>query len=124
VVLGIIGIVAVAHAVVLAVRRRRRSLAILAALGMTQGQRLRIVLAMATTMILVGLVIGIPLGLILGSYVWNLMASGLRVGFEANVPILAVCGVALLGIAVTVLVAMLPARDAAKVQPAPLLRAG
>jgi hypothetical protein len=124
VVLGIIGIVAVAHAVVLAVRRRRRSLAILAALGMTQGQRLRIVLAMATTMILVGLIIGIPLGLMLGSYVWNLMASGLRVGFEANVPILAVCGVALLGIAVTLLVAMLPARDAATVQPAPLLRAG
>jgi hypothetical protein len=124
VVLGIIGIVAVAHAVVLAVRRRRRSLAVLAALGMTQGQRLRIVLAMATTMILVGLVIGIPLGLILGSYVWNLMASGLRVGFEANVPVLAVCGVALLGIALTLLVALLPARDAARVRPAPLLRAG
>lgn len=124
IVLGIIGIVAVAHAVVLAVRRRRRSLAVLAALGMTQGQRLRIVLAMATTMILVGLVIGIPLGLMLGSYVWNLMASGLRVGFEANVPILAVGGVALLGIVLTLLVALLPARDAAHVRPAPLLRAG
>jgi hypothetical protein len=124
VVLGIIGIVAVAHAVVLAVRRRRRSLAVLAALGMTQRQRLRIVLAMATTMILVGLVIGIPLGLILGSYVWNLMATGLRVDFEASVPVLAVCGVALLGVVLTLLVALLPARDAAHVQPAPLLRAG
>jgi ABC-type lipoprotein release transport system permease subunit len=60
----------------------------------------------------------------LGSYVWNLMATGLRVGFEANVPILAVCGVALLGIALTLLVALLPARDAARVHPAPLLRAG
>jgi hypothetical protein len=124
VVLGVIGIVAVAHAVVLAVRRRRRSLAVLAALGMTQGQRLRIVLAMATTMILVGLVIGIPLGLMLGSYVWNLMAGGLRVGFETNVPVLGVCGVALLGIALTLLVALLPARDAANLRPAPLLRAG
>jgi putative ABC transport system permease protein len=124
VVLGIIGIVAAAHAVVLAVRRRRRSLAVLAALGMTQGQRLRIVLAMATTMILVGLVIGIPLGLMLGSYVWNLMATGLRVGFEGNVPLLAVGGVALLGIMLTLLVALLPARDAARVRPAPLLRAG
>jgi ABC-type lipoprotein release transport system permease subunit len=91
---------------------------------MTQRQRLRIVLAMATTMILVGLVIGIPLGLILGSYVWNLMATGLRVDFEASVPVLAVCGVALLGVVLTLLVALLPARDAAHVQPAPLLRAG
>jgi hypothetical protein len=124
VVLGIIGMVAVAHAVVLAVRRRRRALAVLAALGMTQGQRLRIVLAMATTMILLGLTIGIPLGLLLGSYVWNLMATGLRVGFEANVPVLGVCGVALAGIALTLLVALLPARDAARVRPAPLLRAG
>ena len=64
------------------------------------------------------------MGLLLGSYVWNLMATGLRVGFEANVPILAVVGVALLGIVLTLLVALLPARDAARVQPAPLLRAG
>ncbi len=124
IVLGVIGVVAVAHAVVLAVRRRRRALAVLAALGMTQGQRLRIVLAMATTMILLGLLIGVPIGLILGSYVWNLMASGLRVGFDANVPILAVLGVSVLGVALTLLIALLPARDAAHVRPAPLLRAG
>jgi hypothetical protein len=122
--LALIGMVAVAHAVVLAVRRRQRVLAVLAALGMTQGQRARIVLVMAATMILVGLVVGIPLGLVLGSYVWNLMATGLRVGFEANVPILAIAGISLAAVALTLLIALLPARGASHVRPAPLLRAG
>ena len=110
--------------VVLAVRRRRHELAVLAALGMTRPQRARIVVAMAATLIGFGLLVGIPVGVLLGSYVWNLMASGLRVDWTAIVPVVEVLGIAVAAIALALLVALLPARSAFRVRPAPELRNG
>jgi hypothetical protein len=124
VVLAIIGLVAVGHAVVLAVRRRRRELAVLAALGMTRWQRARIVMAMAGTMVGLGLVIGIPIGALVGVLVWGLIARDLRVDWAADVPALTVIGIAAAAVVITLVIALLPARNAGRVGPAAVLRSG
>jgi ABC-type lipoprotein release transport system permease subunit len=123
-VLGVVGVVAVAHGVVLAVRRRRHDLAVLAALGMTKGQRARIVMAMAATMIGLGLVVGIPVGLFLGRLVWTLIAQGLRVEWGGTVPLLPILAVTLGAVALAMLVAVIPARSASRVRPGVALRTG
>jgi hypothetical protein len=68
---------AVANALTLAVRRRRRDLAILRTLGFTTGQVVRTVLWQATTVGSVAVVVGIPFGILLGRWTWNLLASNL-----------------------------------------------
>ena len=123
-VLAAIGAIAVAHAVVLAVRRRRREIAVLAAMGMTASQRAWIVLTMAVTMVVIGLAVGIPVGIVLGTYVWNLMANGLRVEWAATVPMLELIVVTTAAIALTLGVALLPARAASRLRPARILRTG
>ncbi len=123
-VLGAIGMVAVAHAVVLAVRRRRHELAVLGALGMTRWQRSRIVMAMAGTMVGLGLLIGIPVGLLLGSFVWSLVARDLRVDWSADIPTIAVLTILVLSVVITLLIALLPARNAGRVRAAAELRSG
>jgi ABC-type lipoprotein release transport system permease subunit len=124
IVLAVIGLVAVAHAVVLAVRRRNRELAVLAAIGMTRSQRVRIVLSMAATMVGLGLVIGVPIGALLGAFVWRLIASDLRVDWAADVPGPLIAGIALAALAITLAIAWLPARNAGRVRPAAVLRSG
>jgi len=123
-VLAAIGAIAVAHAVVVAARRRRHDLAVLAVLGMTRPQRARIVVSMAATLIGLGILVGVPLGILLGTYVWNVMASGLTVDWSAVVPVLEVLGVAVVALGLAVLVALLPARGAFRMRPAAELRRG
>jgi predicted lysophospholipase L1 biosynthesis ABC-type transport system permease subunit len=123
-VLGVIGAIAVAHAVVVATRRRRHELAVLAALGMTRAQRARIVVSMAATMIGLGVLVGVPLGVLLGSYVWSLMAQGLRVDWSAIVPGVEVLGIAAAAVSLALLVALVPARSAFRVRPSAELRSG
>jgi predicted lysophospholipase L1 biosynthesis ABC-type transport system permease subunit len=123
-VLAVIGLVAVAHAVVLAVRRRRRELAVLAALGMTRWQRARIVMAMAATMVGLGLLIGVPIGALVGTFVWGLIAQDLRVDWAADVPVLTIAAIAVVSVAIALVISLLPARNAGRVGPAAVLRTG
>ncbi len=92
---------AVANALVVAVRRRRHDLAVLRTLGFTTGQVLRTVLWQATTVAVIALMVGLPLGLIGGRWSWTLLAE--RLGTVA-VPLvsagaLVVVGVIVLGLA-------------------------
>jgi ABC-type antimicrobial peptide transport system permease subunit len=54
-----------------AVRRHRRELAVLAALGFTSRDVGRTVVWQATTTMLVGLVIGVPVGIVVGRRLWS-----------------------------------------------------
>jgi FtsX-like permease family len=114
---------ALAHALVTSVRRRRRELAILKTLGFVRGQILAAVTWQATTLAGVGLLVGLPLGVALGRFAWNLFAENLGVVPEPIVP----AGSTLLIIPATLLLAILiaaiPGRMAARTQPALALRA-
>jgi hypothetical protein len=112
-----------AHALVITVRRRRRDLAVLKALGFTRGQVVATVAWQATTVAAIGLLIGLPLGLAAGRFAYNLFAENLGVVPEVVTPL----GVALLvlpsALLLANLVAGLPRWTAARTRPALVLRA-
>jgi putative ABC transport system permease protein len=113
---------AVANALVVAVRRRRRDLAILHTLGCTTGQVVRTVLWQATTVGTVAVIIGIPAGVIIGRWTWTLLADRLGI-----VPVTEVSALVLVGLSVTVLalanaVGVVPGLRAARA-PGQVLRA-
>jgi len=121
-VLVAISLGALTQALVAAVRRRRRDLAILKTLGFDRRQVLATAVWQATTLAAIGLLIGLPVGNALGRWVWNLFADQLGVVPEAVTPLpllLIVPGAILLAN----LVAIVPARVAAKTPPALVLRA-
>jgi hypothetical protein len=122
VLLAVLALVAVAHAVVSTVRRRRSELALLKVLGFTRGQ-VRATVAWQTTVLgAIGLVLGIPLGAIVGRGAWQLVAEGLGVTPAVQHPaawLLVLVPGALL---VVNAVALLPARAAASARPAVALR--
>jgi ABC-type antimicrobial peptide transport system permease subunit len=120
--LGGLALVAVSHALVTAVRRRRRELAVLKTLGFNRRQVRATVAWQATTLATVGLVIGIPAGLIVGRLVWRLVADGLGVSTTAVIPALALLLTVPAVLALVNLVAYLPARAAAQTRPALALR--
>lgn len=121
-ILAVIGAVVVDLALIVTVRRRRRDLALLRVLGFTGRQVVGSVLWQATIVTFVGLVVGIPVGLILGRYVWARIADGLGV---ATTPAFAGGAVALTAFGALVvagLSAVVPAARAARLRPASILR--
>jgi predicted lysophospholipase L1 biosynthesis ABC-type transport system permease subunit len=115
--------IAVAHALITSVRRRRRDLALLKTLGFDRRQVRVSVAWQATTLALIGLLIGLPAGVLAGAYAWRIVANGIGTAPTASIPAL---GLALLGIAALVLVnliAFVPGNSAARTRPAVALQA-
>lgn len=105
------------------VRRRRRDLALLKALGFTQGQLAAAVAWQATVAAAIGVVVGIPLGAVMGRQLWILFADNLNAVPDATVPALSVVLVAVGAFVFANLVAALPGRGAARTPTALVLRA-
>ena len=120
--LGGLALLAVGHALVTAVRRRRRDLALLKTLGFDRAQVRATIAWQATTLATVGLVVGIPAGLIVGRLVWRLVADGLGVSTTATIPTLALLLAIPAVLALVNLIAFFPARAAAQTRPAVALR--
>jgi putative ABC transport system permease protein len=112
-----------AHALVTSARRRRRDLAILKTLGFERRDLQATVAWQASTVTAIGLLAGLPLGVGIGRFAWNLFAEELGVIPEPVAPVwpgLVVIPAALL---LANLVALLPGRIAAGTRPALILRA-
>ncbi len=122
VLLSVLALAAVAHAIVSAVRRRRRDLAVLKTLGFKRGQVRATVAWQATTLAAIGLLVGIPAGVLVGRIAWRLVANHFGVLATANVPVLAVAFVIPAVFVVANAVALLPARAAARIHPATVFR--
>lgn len=121
-VVALLSLATTAHVLISTSRRSRRDLAILKALGFVRGQVRRAVAWQASTLALVSLVFGLPLGIALGRWTWALLASFGGFVPEVDVPILTVAGVAIGTLLATNMLAALPARAAARTQPALVLR--
>jgi hypothetical protein len=104
------------------VRRRRRDLALLKALGFTGRQVGATVRWQAGTTVLAGILVGVPLGIAAGRVLWTLFADQLDVVPEASTPFVTIGAISLLAIAVALAAAALPARVARRVRPAITLR--
>jgi len=104
------------------VRRRRRSMAMLRTLGFT-GRQLAASLAwQATVAVGIGLLLGVPLGIVVGRLLWDLFASRIYVVPSPTVPALVIAVIALGALVLGNLVAAIPGRMAARTPAALLLR--
>jgi predicted lysophospholipase L1 biosynthesis ABC-type transport system permease subunit len=117
-----IALIAVAYTLVVSVRRRRRDLAILKTVGFTRGQARRTVAVQATTIAIIAMVVGAIFGLFVGNQIWRLVANELGVARAAAVPFTALVVLVPLGVVIVNLIAAIPARAAARIGPAVVLR--
>ena len=111
------------HVVVTSVRRRARDLAMFKTLGFTRRQLVMTVAWSATTVVLVGLFVGLPVGIATGRWLWIVRAGDLGVVVAPRVPILAVALVAVGALLVANAVGLLPGRRVARSRPAEVLGA-
>ena len=116
------GLVAVAHALVLAVRRRRRDLGVLRALGMRPGEASAAVRWQALTIAVVAALVGIPVGLAGGRALWLAIAGPIHVLLDVTVPVLLVAAAGVAVVLAALALAILPARRASRLLPAVILR--
>lgn len=117
-----VGLAALGHALLTVLRRRRRDLAVLRAIGFTGRQLGATLFALATTVMLGGLVVGVPLGLLVARLVWGGVARDLAVDATVTSPVVPILG-ALVAAALLLLVASVPARAAGRLRTADALRA-
>ena len=120
--LAVLSLLAVGHALVSSVRRRRGELALLKTFGFSRRQVRASVTSQATALALVGLGLGIPFGVALGNVVWRTVAEDVGIATITTVPVMALVLMVPAAVLAVVLVAFLPARSAARTVPAVALR--
>jgi hypothetical protein len=121
-VLGALGLAALAHVLVTGVRRRRRDIAILKTIGFVRGQARAAVAWQATITVAVAGLIGIPIGIGAGRWLWRTVADGLGVLPVPRTPSLIFMVLPPALIVLANLIAVLPGRSAARTRPALVLR--
>jgi ABC-type lipoprotein release transport system permease subunit len=120
--LAVLGAATLAHLLVVSVSRRRREVGLLKVLGFVNRQVASAVIWQATTLALIGIIIGVPLGVVAGRDVWGAFANNLGAVPVSVVPIWLVC-VMVAGVAVVAnLIAIAPAMVATRAKPGDLLR--
>jgi hypothetical protein len=119
---ALLAIATVAHALVTTVRRRRHDLAVLRSIGFTRRDT-RIAIAWQSTLIaVIGAAVGIPLGIIVGRFLWRQLAESFPVVYAPPLELLAVLLVIPVAIVIANLVAAGPAHAATRIRPASALR--
>ena len=122
--LGLTGgtVTALGLTLVASVRRKRRSMAMLRTLGFT-GRQLRASVAWQSSIaVVIGLVVGVPLGIVAGRFLWDLFATNIYVVPRPTIPGMAIVAIALGALVLGNLVATIPGRIAARTPAALLLR--
>lgn len=120
--LAVAAIVALALSMVASVRRRRRDLAVLKTLGFVRRQMIGAVAAQALVTALLADAFGIPLGIAAGRQLWIAFARSIDAVPAPTVPA-SVALVAVGAVLISLLVAVLPGRLAARTPAARVLRA-
>jgi ABC-type lipoprotein release transport system permease subunit len=120
--LTLVAVATLAHVLMSAVRRRRRDLAILKTIGFVRAQVQWTVAWQATAFATAALVVGIPLGIGAGRWWWTLFAGRMGIVPDPVVPLALLGALLPAGVLLANLVAAIPARIAARTQPALVLR--
>jgi FtsX-like permease family len=120
--LALLGLAALAHVLVTAVRRRRHDLAVLRAIGFRPLQAASCVLWQATTVAVVAIVLGVPLGIAVGRWSWRWVADATPLLYVAPVAALAILTAVPAALLLANAIAVLPARRASRLRPAEVLR--
>jgi hypothetical protein len=104
------------------VRRRRHDLALLKALGFTRRQLAAAVAWQSTIAVAIGVVVGVPLGIAAGRWLWDAFARDIHVVPSPSVPAVTVTLAAVAALLLANVVAALPGRRAARTPVALVLR--
>jgi ABC-type antimicrobial peptide transport system permease subunit len=105
------------------IRRRRRDFALLKTIGFTRSQLAAAVAWQATVTAAIGLVIGIPLGIAAGRWLWLAFASELAAVPDPVIPVVSITLAAVAALILANLVAAIPGQRAARTPTATVLRA-
>lgn len=116
-------IAALALTLLASVRQRRRDLALLKTIGFVRRQLAAAVAWQATVAAVVGIVVGVPLGVIAGRWLWTLFAEQIYAVPYPTVPVLSLVLVGAGTLLLANVIATVPARTAARTPTAFLLRA-
>lgn len=123
---GLLAVAAIAGLVVsfvASVRGRRRQLAVLRSLGFLRSDLRRTVLAQAVATAAVAVIVGVPLGAVVGRVAWTRFAVSVGVPPSPTVPLLSIFGIAAPAVVACALGATIPARIAARTVVTDALRA-
>lgn len=120
--LAALAVATLAHTLVTSIRRRRRDLAILKTLGFGPNQIRHAVAWQASSFCAVALLIGIPLGILVGRWIWMVFARQLGIVPEPVTPPLGLLLLVPATVLIANLVAAWPARFAGRIRPAVALR--
>lgn len=120
-VLGFLAIGTLVHTMLLTIRHRRRDLAILKTLGFVGWQVRATVAWLAVAIVAPALLLGLPLGIAAGRWGWRQFARYLAVVPEPRALPMGMLIVAGTVVAVTAIIAAVPAQIAARVRPARFL---
>ncbi|HEV8223548.1 MAG TPA: FtsX-like permease family protein [Streptosporangiaceae bacterium] len=120
---GVLALLTITHLLITSVRRRRRDIAVLRAVGFSRQQVRAAVAWQSATLMAVSLAVGIPAGLITGRQIWLLLTRQLGVLPAAAMPAVALALLVVAAVPVAVAIAAWPGEAAARISPALALRA-
>ena len=120
--LGVLAAAATVHALLSAIRRRRREFSVLKVIGFVRRQVAQAVLVEGVAVVVVGLLVGFPAGLLLGRAVWSLAAGRIGVAADATSPALVLALIVPATFALAAAVSLVPAAMAGRTHPAAALR--
>ncbi len=119
---AVLGLLALAHTLTLSARRKRAEMAVLRTMGLkTSGVR-TVVLTEALFLVAVGLIIGVPLGLVAGRNVWRSLVEHLGVVADPAIGVRVILIVVPVTIALAVVMSWFPGRSLLRHHPADALR--
>jgi hypothetical protein len=117
------GVATLVHMLLSSLNRRRREMALLKSLGFVRRQIALSVSWQTTTVAMIGILLGVPLGIALGRVVWNAFASNLGVPAPPVVTFWVIAAIAVGTLVVANVLAVGPAFVASRAKAASLLNA-
>jgi hypothetical protein len=119
---ALFGAATLLHFLLVSVARRRRDTGVLKTLGLLGHQVRDVVLFQASAIVVVAIIVGVPLGVVVGRFAWDLTASGFGVVSDVVVPAWSLLTVALGSLVVGNLLALIPGGVSSHFRPATALR--
>jgi hypothetical protein len=121
-VLALLAVGTLAHVLLTGVRRRRRDLAVLKTLGLGRSQVIRVVFWQASALAAAALLVGVPVGLLVGRWAFALFAGSVGVAPQAEIPLPVLLTTIPAVLLLANLIAAAPGSVAARIRPALILR--
>ncbi len=120
--IAILALATLVHALVTMLGRNRTNLAVLAALGFTRGQRRAVGVVASLALIVTGIAIAVPLGLIAGNRIWRGVTQHIGLPADTTVGWTTLVVAPLGALAVAVLIALAASRGTVRMAPSEQLR--